>query len=114
VTDHQYVAAFVPVMLPLAGSIVIETRDGASVLRLIGEVDLETVVAHEREHRPVPVTGVDLTDVSFLSSTAVSFLMRRTQSLRNQGRLPVLLGASVQARRVLELTGAMGLFTPAS
>jgi anti-anti-sigma factor len=103
-------AAFVPVKLPMAGSIVVETRGDAVVLRLVGEVDMETVVAHRRDHQPVPVAAVDLTEVRFLASAAVSFLIRRTQSVRNGGRLPVLLGASPQARRVLELTGALELF----
>ena len=103
-------AAFVPVKLPMAGSIVVETRGDAVVLRLVGEVDMETVVAHRRDHQPVPVAAVDLTEVGFLSSSALSFMIRRTQSVRDSGRLPVLLGVSAQARRVLELTGAMELF----
>src|SRR5690349_14269556 len=94
----------------MAGSIVVESGDDGAVLRLVGEIDMETVVAHRRDHQPVPVEAVDLTEVSFLSSSAVSFLIRRTQAVRNRGRLPVLIGASPRARRVLELTGAMELF----
>jgi anti-anti-sigma factor len=114
VTDHRSVLVSLPIALPSAGSIVLETRDDAAVLRLAGEVDLETVAAHQRVHPPVPVAAVDLTEVGFLSSSAVSFLLGRTQPVRDGGQLPVLLGASTQARRVLELIGVLELFALAS
>ncbi|NYJ07437.1 anti-anti-sigma factor [Geodermatophilus daqingensis] len=84
------------------------------MLRLVGEVDLETVAAFQRAHPPVAVAAVDLTDVRFLSSSAVSFLLRQTQPVRDRGQLPAVLGASAQARRVLELIGVVELFALAS
>lgn len=82
------------------------------MLRLVGEIDAETVTAYRRRHSSVAeaVAAVDLTDVRFLSSSAVSFLIRQTQPLRQRGQLPVLCGVSGQARRVLELTGTSTLF----
>ena len=56
------------------------------------------------------VAAVDLTDVRFLSSSAVSFLIRQTQPVRDRGQLPGLRGVGGPARRVLELIGAIGLF----
>ena len=103
--------AFVPISLPSAGSITVETRRGAAVLRLVGEIDAETVAAYRRDHPLTPaVAAVDLTEVSFLSSSAVSLLIRQTQAARDGGSLPALCGASPQARRVLELIGAIELF----
>lgn len=82
------------------------------MLRLVGEIDAETVAAYRREHTAVtePISAVDLTEVRFLSSSAVAFLIRQTQTLRERGQLPVLCGVSSRARRVLELTGASELF----
>jgi anti-anti-sigma regulatory factor len=53
---------------------------------------------------------VDLSEVAFLSSSAVSFLIRQTRSIRERGQLPAVVGVSAHARRVLELLGATGLF----
>jgi anti-anti-sigma regulatory factor len=53
---------------------------------------------------------VDLSEVAFLSSSAVSFLIRQTRSIRERRQLPAIVGVSAQARRVLELLGATGLF----
>ena len=104
--------AFVPISLPSAGSITVETRGAAAVLRLVGEVDAETVAAYRREHPPAPaaVAEVDLSEVRFLSSSAVSFLIEQTQAVRGRGQLPALCGLSAQARRVLELIGVIELF----
>lgn len=82
------------------------------MLRLVGEIDAETVAAYGWEHSDATesVSAVDLTEVRFLSSSAVSFLIRQTQPVRERGQLPVLCGVRDRARRVLELTGASGLF----
>lgn len=108
--------ALVPISLPSAGCITVETRAGAFVLRLTGEIDAETVAAYERDRAAVveAVAAVDLSEVRFLSSSAVSFLIRQTQSVRDRGRLPSLLGVSVPARRVLEWIGAIELFALSS
>lgn len=81
-------------------------------MRLVGEIDAETVAAFGRAPAPAcaTVAAVDLTEVSFLSSSAVSFLIRQTQAVRDRGQLPVLCGVSAQARRVLELIGVSELF----
>jgi anti-anti-sigma factor len=103
--------ALVPISLPTAGRITARDRDGVLVLRLAGEIDAETVAAYQR-HRssPAPVAAVDLGEVSFLSSSAVSFLIRQTQPIRERGQLPAISAVSPHARRVLELLGATRLF----
>lgn len=82
------------------------------MLRLVGEIDAETVTAYERAHAPVAesVAAVDLSQVRFLSSSAVAFLIRQTRSVRDGGQLPALCGVSAPARRVLEWVGALKLF----
>jgi anti-anti-sigma factor len=60
------------------------------------------------------ITVVDLTEVSFLSSTAVAFVIRQTQSARRQGHLPVLRGLTRPALRIFELTGTSNLFDMAA
>jgi anti-anti-sigma factor len=104
--------AVVSISLPSAGCITVDTEDGAPLLRLTGEIDAETVSAYERCHGPVPgaVIEVDLTDVRFLSSSAVAFLIQQTRPIRDRGQLPTLRGVSSHARRVLELIGALELF----
>lgn len=83
---------------------------------MVGEIDAETVSAYQREQSSVVqgVVAVDLSEVRFLSSSAVSFLIRQTRSVRDRGQLPALRGVSAPARRVLELVGAIGLFAVSS
>jgi len=103
--------ALVPISLPLAGCITVVDPDGVPALKLAGEIDAETVAAYERMRSSlVEVSAVDLSEVTFLSSSAVSFLIRRTQPTRERGQLPVIAGVSGHARRVLELLGATRLF----
>jgi anti-anti-sigma factor len=106
----------VPLVLPSAGSIDLANQDGVLVLQLVGEVDAEIVAAYERDSSPVTErpTAVDLTGVTFLSSSAVSFLIRRTQPVRDRGKLPAIRGISAPARRVLEMVGVIGLFAAAT
>jgi len=105
--------ALVPISLPTAGSITVVDRDGVRVLQLAGEIDAETVAAYQRVGSPpTPVGAVDLGEVTFLSSSAVSFLIRATQPMREHGHLPSIRTVSHHARRVLELLGATQLFAP--
>jgi anti-anti-sigma factor len=109
------VHALVPFSLPSAGRITVEHQDGESVLQLLGEIDAETVAAYERDRSAVSdVVAVDLTEVTFLSSSAVSFVIRQTQPIRDRGQLPAMRGLSACARRVLELLGAISLFADAA
>lgn len=105
--------ALVPVWLPSAGCITVVDQDGVPALKLVGEIDAETVSAYERVRSSfAEVAVVDLSEVTFLSSSAVSFLIRQTQPVRGRGDLPAIAGVSAHARRVLELLGATRLFAP--
>jgi len=92
-------------------------REGdTQVLRLVGDIDTDAVIAFEQsgvaDGRLISV--VDLKEVTFLSSTGMAFLIRQTQPARDRGHLPVLRGLTGPARRILQLTGTMALFHPAS
>ena len=105
--------ALVPISLPTAGRISVVDQDHVPVLQLAGEIDVETVAAFQRAGTPLaPVAVVDLGEVTFLSSSAVSFLIRQTQPIRERGQLPAISSVSGHARRVLELLGVIGLFAP--
>lgn len=105
--------ALVSISLPTAGCISVVDQDGVLVLRLTGEIDAETVAGYERTGSPsAPVAAVDLGEVTFLSSSAVSFVIRQTQPMRERGQLPLICAVSLHARRVLELLGATRLFAP--
>lgn len=103
-------------MLPLSsplGRIAVQRENGGLLLRLSGEIDAATVDAHESRaatSRTGWIDAVDLGEVTFLSSSAVGFLLRETDPIREQGSLPILRRVSAPARRVLTLTGVLGLF----
>jgi anti-anti-sigma factor len=116
------------VLLPPAhqplGRIVVDSGPGAQVLRLVGEIDAAAVETFEAE-RPLPETAdqpstphaigvVDLSEVTFLSSSGLACLIRLTQPAREQGHLPTLRGLTNPARRILTMTGATRLFHPAA
>jgi anti-sigma B factor antagonist len=118
VTDNQIITAPVPASLFLRelGYITVGREGHTQVLRLAGDIDTDAVVAFEQSGLPEgeSITVVDLTEVTFLSSTGVAFLIRQTQPARSQGHLPVLRGLTRPARRILELTGTSALFDMAS
>lgn len=100
-------------MSPVSGHIVVERADGVGVLRMVGEIAADTVAAYESQPSPADepaITAVDLTDVTFLSSSGIGVLLRRTRPARELGEVPQLRGASRTARRVLHLAGVADLF----
>jgi|tagenome__1003787_1003787.scaffolds.fasta_scaffold19787546_1 anti-sigma B factor antagonist len=110
----------VPRVQTPAGSIALDCEGGVPTLRLTGEIDLASVEAFEAERARrspggagstgQPVGVVDVSEVTFLSSTGVGLLITLTKPARATGRLPELRGLTRPVRRVLTLTGADGLF----
>jgi anti-sigma B factor antagonist len=87
-------------------------RDGY-VLRLAGEIDTATVEAYQEPPLDAPVISViDLSEVEFLGSSGLAFLVRQTQHARDRGLLPAVRGLTSQTRRILQITGAMTMFQP--
>ena len=87
------------------------TVDGAAVvLRLEGEVDLETAPAVDEEILRIMEAQperllIDLSAVEFIDSTGLSALIRADQAVTANGQRLSLRGASGQVRRLFELTG---------
>lgn len=97
----------------VSGRITVEHRDGVDVLRMVGEIDSASISAYEAEQRSDDtflITAVDLSEVTYLSSSGIGFLLRRTRPARDLGEVPQLRGASSSARRILMLTGVAPLF----
>jgi anti-sigma B factor antagonist len=106
------------VLVPLSpeslGAIELESENGVLALRLTGDIDHAAVDWYERRsaEEPPVIGAVDLSGVSYLSSTGVGFLIRATQSARDVGARPLLRGLGGPAARILSLTGAVALFEP--
>jgi len=101
---------------PELGYITVGPEGDTQVLRLVGDIDTNAVVAFEQSGASDcrVIRAVDLTEVTFLSSTGVALLIRQTQPARDQGDLPVLRGLTHPARRILQVTGTLALFHVAS
>ena len=100
-----------PVLREL-GCITMGGEGGAQVLRLVGEIDMEVVIAFEQSgvSEARVISAVDLEKVTFLSSTGVTLLIRQTQAARDRGELPALGGLTDSTRRILQITGTAPLF----
>jgi anti-anti-sigma factor len=92
-------------------------RPDVIVVEIGGELDLVTAprvteylraeVAADR----VPHVALDLTAVSFMSSHGVAMLVTALNELRQSGQLHLVgVANNRRVRRVLELTGMVGLF----
>src|SRR3954447_11885243 len=98
---------------PLGRITVERDDDGHVLLRLAGDIDAATVDAYEEPRLGASVISViDLTEVEFLSSSGVAFLIRRTQFSPERGLLPAGRGLRTRAQRILKLPGPLNLFQP--
>jgi anti-anti-sigma factor len=88
------------------------------VLVRSGEINMSTVQAFEARSGCSlqvlsPITSVavaDVTAVTFIACSGLSFLVRCTQAARASGRRPLLRGPTLPVQRVLRLTGLTALF----
>ena len=99
--------------------VTIETPSGVddpgAVIRVSGEVDIQTSPVLEERLRAVLDQGhatvaVNLADVSFLDSTGLSVLVAALQRCRAAGGGLRLLSPQPNVRRVLDITGLAGTF----
>jgi anti-sigma B factor antagonist len=85
-------------------------RDGHTAwLRLVGELDIETVPAAEDELRSQLNAGakrivLDLSGLTFMDSTGVRLMLRWDAAARSDGFAFGVVSASPPVRRVFELT----------
>jgi anti-anti-sigma factor len=105
-----------PPTAPPLGRIAAECEAGLSVLRLVGDIDHEAVEAFEAQQSPPQSIGlIDLSEVTFMGSSALAFLIRLAQVAAGTAHQPpVLRGVSRPAHRILTLTGTIGLFRVSS
>ena len=93
-----------------------EQRDGLTLIRVRGELDLHTSAALQNEIERMlpfrsPVT-IDLAEVDFVDSTGIrSLLTLNSQALESTGRELRVQGASDVSRRLFALTGVDRVFT---
>ncbi|HEX6347453.1 STAS domain-containing protein, partial [Umezawaea sp.] len=88
------------------------------VLRITGDLDLTTVddlraaVLHRIDGADQPRTDVDLTGLSYLSSSGIALLLEAATAASRNGRsLTVLAGEGSTPARILELSGLSGVST---
>jgi anti-sigma B factor antagonist len=91
---------------PVAG---VDRSDGATVVRLAGELDLYNAHAVREallaacEESPARLV-VDLSDVSFIDSTALGVLIEARSRMSNR-RAFILAAPGLETRRALEVSG---------
>jgi anti-anti-sigma regulatory factor len=99
---------------PPPGVVTIAADDGAAVLVLAGEVDVVAVRAFEDAHGAEPaVTAIDAGDVTLLSATAASLMIRAANAARAAGRRVELVRTNAHVDRVLQLLDAGDVFSRA-
>lgn len=96
----------------LPGRLMVEiTEDhGGIVVRLAGELDLETTAELDRQlavldETPVPHLLIDLAGVSFMDSTGLASIVRAHRAAEARGYPLVLRPGSNQVQRLFQLTG---------
>lgn len=86
-----------------------EHADAYSIVAVRGEVDLHTAskvqYAIERGSEGVETVVVDMSDVAFMDSTALSTLMRAKETLEKDGTSLRLTAPSGAVQRIFEVTG---------
>jgi anti-sigma B factor antagonist len=87
----------------------VETRDGAVVVRLAGELDLYNAPEVREALRDAAAAGpprlvVDLTEVSFIDSTALGALIDARRRLANRDAF-LLASPGRAVQRALEVSG---------
>jgi len=102
--------------VPATVELTVSEREGETVLSASGERDVNTA-PELREHLSRLINGgarqitVDLAEVSFVDSTALSVLVSALKRLRQADGDLALASPNPSVRRVFEITGLTRLFT---
>jgi|KBSSwiStaDraftv2_1062776.scaffolds.fasta_scaffold1127421_2 anti-sigma B factor antagonist len=91
-------------------------RDDAIVLRLTGDLDFGTCGLLDAPLQTLQRDGrsdlvIDLSEVGFIDSTALSVLLQAHRRAVARGRTLLIRGAPYQALRLFQLTGTDGELT---
>ena len=85
-----------------------EVRTGNPVVTISGEIDMAVAEGMEAELQPWTCAGgpltLDLSEVTFIDSTAIHVLLRAAAQLGDRGCI-IVHGAHGPVKKVLELTG---------
>ena len=93
-----------------------EHAEGYSVIAVRGEIDLHTAlkfqdaIGHAAENEGVGAVVVDMAEVTFMDSTALSALMRSKDALEQQEVSLRLAAPSTAVERIFSVTGFQDYF----
>jgi anti-sigma B factor antagonist len=92
----------------------VENADGRAVVRVAGEIDVYTAPRLREQLLRVAGDGsliVDLTDVSFLDSTALGVLVGAMKRQRERGGTMLIVTTGTRISRLFEITGLSRVFS---
>ncbi|NYI04481.1 STAS domain-containing protein [Allostreptomyces psammosilenae] len=96
-------------------TVTVRQQDGATVLTPVGEIDYDArpalAAARARLPDPVGVVLLDMTEVSFMDSTGLHFLIDLRRRVAAGGGRLTLAGIQDQPIRLLRLTGLIDFLT---
>ena len=95
---------------PRPFAVSVDDSNGNTVVRVAGEVDMDTAPRLEQRllqlaHDQTPLITVDLAETDFIDSTGLHAIVMAVKELRAQGGDLVLRSPSPSTARVLELSG---------
>ena len=95
---------------PRPFAVSVDDSNGSTVVRVAGEVDMETAPRLERRllelaHAGKPLVTVDMADIDFIDSTGLHAIVVAVKELRAYGGDLVLRAPTASTARVLELSG---------
>ena len=100
---------------PVTLELTVSENEGETVLSAAGELDVNTAPELREQLAQLVNDGarivVDLADVSFVDSTALSVLVSALKRLRQADGDLALASPTPSVRRVFEITGLTRLFT---
>ena len=100
---------------PVTLELTVSENEGETVLSAAGELDVNTAPELREQLAQLVDDGVrivvDLADVSFVDSTALSVLVSALKRLRQADGDLTLASPTPSVRRVFEITGLTRLFT---
>ena len=94
-------------MIPQPFRIEVSCDHGVDVVRLFGELDLQSADAVERTlvERPGPVIVADLSELEFIDSTGLSALLLARHALLTRHHRLEIRGARGATRRIFDVAG---------
>jgi anti-sigma B factor antagonist len=87
---------------------IVDSRDGATIVALAGELDLSTIPRMEgpllEQVRQRPAVVLDLSDLSFIDSSGIGILIKASQQ-SNGTPMRVVIGPGSQVERIFRIAG---------